>query len=62
MIERSAMQKSLAQHLAIGADGFGARRLQIGQILAFFVVADVAILVPYMEEISGHVLATALLS
>ncbi len=44
------MKKTLAQHLAVGADRLDARRLQVGQILALLVAADFAIGIPNMEK------------
>ena len=35
------MQQTLAQHLAVGVDGFAPRRFQIGKFLALVVAADI---------------------
>jgi len=48
------MKQPFPQHFPVGADGFYACRLQVGQILAFRVTAEFTIGFPDVEEISGH--------
>lgn len=59
MVERAAMQKPFAEHLAVGADRFGTCRFQAGQFLPLAIPADLAVAILDMEEISGHLVETA---
>jgi hypothetical protein len=59
MVERAAMQEPFAEHFAVGADRFGARRFQVGQFLTLTVPADLAVAILDMEEIFGHLVETA---
>jgi hypothetical protein len=49
------MQQVFPHHLAVCADRFAPFRFQVSEILAVGVAADIASLVPHIEEKLGHV-------